>query len=190
MSRPKVTELGTAFTFTWEPEKVIGRVDRVYQHSRGDVSAEITFRTTMHDPPALLHHSRCSNLLGTRSRKEIAKDCGEKYPALSTDDWLGLVETCFEHVVTRSREGEPTELIIDVPMSQTSDFLLHPLLHRNDINVLFGLGGSLKSTLSAWLSVRVAMGLGSDEANVAILDWESTSQSWARRIREVSTGLD
>lgn len=190
MSRPKVTSLGTAFTFTWDEERIIAKVERIYQHSRGDVSAEITFLTTLHDPPAMLHHSRCSNLLGTRLRNDIAKDCADKFPALSKDGWLGLVETCLETVVSRSRQGEPVELILDVKMEQTSDFLLYPLLHRDDINILFGLGGSLKSTLSAWIAMKVALGMDGDAENVGILDWESTSHAWARRLREVATGLN
>lgn len=136
MSRPKVSELGNSFTFTWETEKVIARVERVYQHTRGDVSAELTFQTTIVDPPALLQHQMVSNLLGPKVRSSLAKDCQQRFPQLDEKQWAELVETCFEYVVTRSREGEPAELLIDVHLDDTDDFLLYPLLIKDHITVL------------------------------------------------------
>lgn len=189
MSIPDVDELGNTFVFSWHDEKVVAKVERVYQHTRGDVSAEVTFRTTIIDPPALLNHVMCSNLLGPRARSTLAKECHSRYESIDEKQWLSLIETCFEHVVSRSREGEPPEYIVDVVMEQDQDYLLHPLLHRNMITVIFGLGGSLKSTLAAWLIHRVAYGIDADPQNVAILDWESSKQDWSRKMREVAKGL-
>ena len=164
------------------------RVERVYQHTRGDVSAEITFHTTLTDPPSMLQHQMVSNLLGPKVRSSLAKDCNERYPNLDTNQWQAIVETCFEYVVTRSREGEPPVLLVDVELDEEDDFLLYPLLIKDQMTVLFGKGGSLKSSLTAWLVHRVALGLDGDGENVAILDWESTSVDWARKLRAIAAG--
>ena len=189
MSKPKVTELGNTFNFNWSEEKVTARVERVYQHSRGDISAEITFRTSIVDPPALLQHQMVSNLLGPKVRTSLAKECWNRYSQIDEKQWAGIVETCFEYVVTRSREGDPPILLVDVEFDEHDDFLLYPLLYRDQVTVLFGKGSSLKSTLSAWIAHRVALGIDGDGENVAILDWESTAADWARKMREVASGL-
>jgi hypothetical protein len=189
MSVPKIQSLGNNYTFEWEQEQVWARVERVYQHTRGEVSAEVMFRATVTDPSSLLHHSMCSNLLGVRSRTPIAKDCAMKDPRMDEAAWLGMVEMCFEYVVTASRVGEPAELLVDVAIDLTDDYLLYPLLYQGHITVLFGLGGTLKSTITAWLANRVALGVSGDAQNVCILDWESTAQAWARRLREVAIGM-
>ena len=190
MSKPTVTELGNTFHFTWAEEKVTAKVERVYQHRRGDVSAEITFSTTLVEPPSMLQHQMVTNLLGPKVRSSLAKDCWARYPQLEEKQWAAMVETCFEHVVNRSREGEPPILLVDIDLAnEPDDFLLYPILYRGHITVIFGTGGSLKSTLAAWLAHRVALGMDGDGENVCILDWESSPQDWARKLHEVATGF-
>lgn len=189
MQPPIVSELGNSFTFHWVEQHIWIRVERVYQHRRGEISGEITIRSTMTEPSSLLHHSMVANLLGIRSRSPIAKDCHEKYPLIDQVQWLSLIETTLEHVITKAREGDPPEYIVDVELVDEDEYLHYPLLHEGHITVLFGLGGTLKSTLSAYLANQVALGTNGNGANVCILDWESSKSDWAKRLKEVAIGM-
>ena len=189
MQPPIVSELGNSFTFHWVEQNIWIRVERVYQHRRGEISAEVTIRSTMTAPAPLLHHSMLSNLLGIRSRTPIAKDCNTKYPLIDEAQWLSLIEATFENVITKAREGEPPEYLVDVELPDEDEYLHYPLLHEGHITVLFGLGGTLKSTLSAYLANQVALGTHGKGENVCILDWESSRLDWSRRLKEVAVGM-
>jgi hypothetical protein len=128
-----------------------------------------------------------SNLLGPRIRDGVVKACNARAPSLP---WEQMIETVCENVTEKVREGRPAVLLADVPITESLDWRLYPLLYEKAPTVLFGLGGSLKSYLSAWIAVRVALGIDCEPGNVLVLDWESEEEDWKRRVLMVSEGLD
>jgi KaiC/GvpD/RAD55 family RecA-like ATPase len=156
------------------------RLDRARRHSSGMISAEITV-TAGKEPLAKdghLHHSALSNLLGPRIRSETVKALSER---ISDAPWDAMLEVALEYVIRNLREGEPIIPLLDVPVAQQRRWRLSPILHEGHPTILFGYGGSLKSYLSHYWAIRIALGEDAEPGNVLVLDWESTQEAWAER---------
>ncbi len=183
---PEYTERAGIHTFVW-PEQFKVRVDRIQQsQSRGDIQAEVAVESLR--PGEVGHITRARvNLLTTVGKNAVVRACKEKVPDI---EWLHLVDTAFEQVIRKAREGEPAVLLADVEASEAIDWRLYPILPEGLVAMLFGLGGSLKTYLAGYWAYLVALGLnGAEPGNVLILDWESNKDDWSRRMKMIAESM-
>lgn len=185
MITPRVKRTGGSWLFAWdEPYQVSMRVDRVRQHTAGNISGELHV-VSGSDPLSLnghMHHSEMSNLLGPRVRQDIVRSLSER---LETLPWTDLLEYVLETVLFDMRRGEPMVAVSSIALPQEQQWVHPPILRVDQPTIVFGYGGTLKSWLLAYWGVQIA----TNGYSVAVLDWESTPEDWAIRVSMVAEGL-
>jgi len=169
-------------------------VDRMTE-SRGDVSGELTVAVAGQG-----HLMRARfNLSSMTARASTAKYLqsrvrmgGEGRP-----DWATILESFCVQVLDLEREGTEVELIGQAPPREAPSFLLEPfILGGNVATILYGDGGTGKSTLAACAAVAIATGTTTfagwrvaKRTDVLVLDWEVDGSDWNDLIALVSEGI-
>ena len=139
------------------------------------------------------------NFSSAQTRSKLAKEL-EELVALPTVNWRLLLEQLSELVPARFRAGEPMVELMLGGKPQPPKWLLEPLLQENQPTVLFGEGGSGKSTLVKGLAICLSLGwidnpLGiavlDDRYKIAYLDWEadSVASAWQHTALLAGFGL-
>lgn len=109
-------------------------------------------------------------------------------------DWEDLLEDFCRRVMAAEREGDPIEKVGALPIPIGESYRLDPILPLEQTTILYGDGGTGKSTLAAALAVSVQEGVAlldrwnPRRAPVLYLDWEAGRSSINRRIRGVAMG--
>lgn len=186
MSKPSVKQVGSVFTFTWTDEAIAARVDHVRRHTNGNISSEITVKSSRPGVPGHIYHGDMSNMLGPRVRSDVVKGCASRSPDLP---WEQMIETVCEHVIERFRQGKQPILLADVETKESLRWRVYPWLMEKMPTLIFGKGGGGKTTLSAWLAIRVAAGIDAEPGQVTIIDWESTEDDWRERVSMIAKGM-
>ncbi len=131
------------------------------------------------------------NLLAPRTREGIAKRLGERV----TGDWGQYLDLFCREVVRLERQGEPLQRTDPEARSTPLRYLLGPMLPRGMPTLLYGEGGTGKSTLAAAVALSVESGSSvftgwtvAETAPVLILDWEATREIWQDRLNAVARG--
>lgn len=139
-------------------------------------------------------HSARFNLSGGTTRGTLAKVLTKR--ANQTDiDWEDLLEDFCRRVMAAEREGDPVIDVGALPVPLGEAYRFAPILPEKQTTILYGEGGTGKSTLSCLISVAVQTGVSPLEgwiprrAPVLYLDWEGGRDSINRRVRGVAMGL-
>lgn len=140
-------------------------------------------------------------LLGPRSKADAAKLCEQRCRTFT--DWLDLLDDACKRLLAVKADGEPW---IDLSVGEVESeppWLLEPMLRTDEPAILYGSGGSGKSTVGlAW-----AMLLASDSPElwgfkrpvekgqtaprrevVGYLDFEDSPNTFRRRLRWLAAG--
>jgi len=139
-----------------------------------------------------LHQARF-NFSSTTARTGLAKTLAHRSKADEVD-WFDLLERFCRQVLSAEREGEPFTDVGALPVPVGEDYRLSPILPEGQVTILYGDGGTGKSTLAAAMAVSVQTGVSLIEgwaprkAQVLYLDWEAGRQSINRRVRGVAMG--
>jgi KaiC/GvpD/RAD55 family RecA-like ATPase len=139
-----------------------------------------------------LHQARF-NLSSTTARTGLAKTLAHRSKA-DEIDWFDLLETFCRGVLSAEREGDPISLVGALPIPVGETYRLHPLLPEGQVTILYGDGGTGKSTLAAAIAASVETGVTIVDnwtprrAAVLYLDWEAGKASINRRVRGVAMG--
>lgn len=189
MTAPLFSYAHGAFRLEWgEPERAILTFDLLRSERSGDVTAEVEVASTVSTINAVIHHARV-NLVGTRSRQELAKHLATRTPGIPTD-WSIVVEVACREVLRAYRAGAPAVLLRDVPPASAEDtgYALAPLALSGMPSCIFGDGGSAKSLLA--LAAGRAIHTGQPFAGmvperprrVGLLDWEMDAHAHRDRL--------
>ncbi len=149
------------------------------------------------DAPGLpMHQLRTRvRLLGSTSKRELAKALWERTKLLDPAQWTNIVESACEAVLEKLRAGSPIhEIDGDFEAPPADTYLVHPLLHLGATSVLYGPGGAGKGYLACGLAVSLGLGvpfcdLPTVSTRVLYLDWEDTLDEFKRRVRAIADGL-
>ena len=111
-------------------------------------------------------------------------------------DWESYTEELAARVIDAHREGEPEIAISDVNIPTSVAWCIEPMLLDGQANVLFGPGGSGKSTFGLWLSVLLDTGhvdsthkLTVRPGKVLYCDWETDQVEVAARVSALQAGM-
>jgi AAA domain len=177
------------YTAEWgDPDRAILVFDLVRAERSGDVTAEIEVTSTAPAVDGVIHMARV-NLVGTRSRQELAKHLTTRTNGIGTD-WPTVVEIACREVLRAYRAGAPAVLLRDVapPSEEETGYALAPLVLSGLPTCIFGDGGSAKSMLA--LAIGAAIHTGRPLAGftperprrVGLLDWEMDAHSHRDRL--------
>jgi len=104
---------------------------------------------------------RCSiNLLSERTLTSLGKRLNEQLKL----DWTSIFNYSAHYTVTALREGSPIENIDEAPANSKLEYLLYPILLKNQPTTIFSPGGYGKSTLADMIAVSI-------QFNRVVLDW-------------------
>lgn len=169
-------------------------VDRL-NRSRGELHGELAVSCALPGTRSVdghLHSARF-NLSGGTTRTTLARILAKR---ANTDDvdWEDLLEDFCRRVMAAEREGDPVESVGALPIPVGESYRLEPLLPQDQVTILYGDGGTGKSTLAVAMSVSVQEGVALIEhwtprkAPILYLDWEAGRASINRRVRGVAMG--
>lgn len=190
ISLPAIETNGILYYLTWTPEMVEMRFDHFHQRS-DDIYCELTIRSLApgYEAAPLLSQGKL-NLRSTQGRKALAKELEERMP----QEWSSLLTQACVKVLERYRQGEP---VIDLATHQPSEGLeyrLRPILRDKETTVLFGAGGSGKTSLALFAALLVqsnteAAGFLPDPGPVLFLDYEASPDEVHHRLVALAGGL-
>lgn len=187
-----VERLGLGYTVRFA-EGVGIDVERI-RRSRDELSAEVTVTAAL---PGIVSrdghvHAARLNLSSTSARGTLARHLVGRAPGV---DWAEILERTCLAVLTRERVGEPIETVGNRPQRIRPRHLVDPFLPADKTTILFGDGGTGKSTLAAAVAVSVETGMAVvpgwrpvRPTGVLYLDWESGADDLDDRVRGVAKG--
>ena len=186
---------GDAWLFAFPDHGVGLALDALSENRRDGIRAEITIQLL--DQQGLagghVHGPAAFNLTSTSGRQNLIR-------YLATRDgmipWTDLLEVACARCSREWRAGSPAVDLSTVVVPPGSRHLIYPLLPANETTILYGPGGSQKSTIALATAVAVAAGLllpgmrpPDSPAHVGYLDWESNEVEHAERLQWLSAGL-
>lgn len=134
------------------------------------------------------------NLLAAETRARTAKRLSERVDG----PWAQrLNDFCYE-VVQRERRGPDVVNTDPAAKPKPLRYLLRPFLPYGMPTLLYGEGGTGKSTIAAAVALSVQGGVSvfpgweiqrEDTSPVLILDWEANQDIWSERIAAVAMGV-
>jgi len=153
VNTPRITDTISGYIFSWEQERLTVEVNRLHNHSDGRVTGEIAISTSAPGYSPHLHQAHF-NFSATRSRNELGKSLDERYGKLA--DWPTVLEQLCVYTLERMRRGEPLVELRAGDDIKPPEYLLEPLILRNNPVIIFGDPGSAKSTIALILSQVMA----------------------------------
>lgn len=188
LRRPEMQRIGDEFLFTYGVGGICFEVSAVTESKREGIHAMVVVRSSA----GKLSWGRLK-LDSDRERGSLAKSIVAK--GAHTDfPWADALGQVAEMTYESNREGEPTVLLWDVPAPSEPSYLLDPLLPLNETTTLYGDGDAGKSLVALRMALSVAsgvplpgVGLPPKGGAVIYLDWETNSETHARRLRRLAS---
>lgn len=139
-----------------------------------------------------IHQSRF-NLLAAQTRASTAKQLAGRTPG-SNIDWEGILERfCFD-VIADVRRPAGRQKVGRMPR-HVVEYMVDPILPFGKGTIVFGPGGTGKSTFAAAVALsvqtgrEVVAGWRPMSAPVLVLDWEASADDWNTRIDQLASGI-
>ena len=178
------------YVFAWEEEKAELRLERGTQ-SKDAVWAEATVRTT--SPGRIstqLAFSRV-NLLGGSSQTGLIKDLEKRQEG---PDWYAMVQQACVVALQKYRAGEPLVPIGTSYSDSGHSWAIYPIVRGTTPTVIYGKGGSGKSTFAAFAAAIAQngtawTGLVPNQTNVMYLDYESDAEEVGNKVWALHKGM-
>lgn len=188
--------LGLGYVMTM-PEIATELTIRYVRRTRGETHGELTVTCGLpftKSSDGHLHQANI-NVSGGDARKRLASTIAARANLGDAIDWIDVLEDFCRRVLAAERDGEPIEKVGAMPVALGAEtYRMDPLLPLGEATILYGEGGTGKSTMAAAVAVSVQTGVAVLEgfiprkAPVLYLDWEAGAISLNRRIRGVATG--
>ncbi|MDO8588388.1 MAG: AAA family ATPase [Armatimonadota bacterium] len=183
---------GDRFSYEWEEQGVSIIVGNLREKHDG-LHAEVSIANTL--PGQAGHVSWGTiNLSSTTARDKLANTLGKRIPAVPWDKFL---ETVCVKTAIFYRAGEPLINLAEVKPPETTKYLIHRLLPRNSITIIYGDGGSCKSMFALYAGCCLNQGIDmrngwtvNERAEVLYLDWETCWEDQRERLGAIATGLN
>jgi DNA-directed RNA polymerase specialized sigma24 family protein len=173
----KVERVGLGYVLSAPNVGLSLSIDRLTE-SRGELSGELHVAAT---GPGQLLRGRF-NLSSISTRGTVAKHLRSRLEGV---DWADILESFCGQVLEAERRGAPVVVVGNRPPRAAPTWVLDPLLIRHEPTILYGEGGTGKSTLAAAVAASVASGVSAFEGwevpaaqPVLVLDWEADADAW------------
>lgn len=193
MNAPEHTQTAGSHVLSWQEFGLQVKVDRM-REDRGGLSGEILVQVVRDDGPRHIHVSKL-NLLSASGRKAVIDACQKR---INHDelDWGAVIEAACIKVIAAYRESEPVEVLQEIdPLNTGDEWLLMPLLKRDQANLVAADGGTGKSYVALLMASLVATGKSAigwnpQSGNVLYLDYETDAVTQARRLDRIRRGMN
>ncbi len=189
--KPEVKAVLGGLRLVWPTVEV--EVSRLHQHKDGRVTGEILITTSMTGYNPHLHQAQF-NFSSTQSRTGLGKHLIERCPELP---WPDLLEQVCVYTLRHLREGEPPIEISTADDIPPLEYLLHPFLPKGQPTMIFGDGGTAKSTLGLitalclqlpWTDNPLRLLVPPHPLIVAYCDWETDEAEIGWQLKRICAG--
>jgi hypothetical protein len=189
-----VKPLLNGYQLDFAKDKIQIKVSRLAEHHDG-LKGEIIITSTTPKEGHL--HQAQFNFSSSMARSKLVNDLTKRDDKVKWDDILEIL--CVK-VTEHYRQGKPVITLWSLDELKKPDYLVYPFILKNEINMIFGEGGSGKSYLSLYfaaiLSLQMArnpLGLApatyGKNINTLLLDWETHEEIIGWRWKLVVNGL-
>ena len=177
---PKVEKKPGEYLFRWYGLRVKARVDRVVATSR-HVNAEVLIQTFEEDH---LYYSTVNLTDGLERRRHV--DAAKADTPRLEGAWPSISDAVCQRTLEDYRSGNPWVRVADMEApADVPEYLYPDILERGETTVFFADGGVGKSLLAQALAAQIAR-----MEPVAYLDWETSKESFWRRINGLANGMN
>jgi hypothetical protein len=137
------------------------------------------------------------NLYNRNDRKQLARDLAGKYTDINID-WDSMLEFVIDDIISTLKAPPDVVNIDDEPENQAVEYVLEPILIKNQPNSLFCPGGIGKTTIADYWCVLLTHGVASpagfipgsgETINCLYADYESDAETHRRYISAIEEGL-
>jgi len=196
---PEISRVGLGYRAVFPMSGIEMGLERI-REGRGEVHGELYVSVPVSDntfPDGHIFGARF-NVSSLAARTSVGKYLSSR---LKDVDWDGMLERFCMEILAAERKGEDFQSVGADPQEPPDRWLLRPILLKGKTTILFGPGGSWKSTIGAAVAVSVATGaevvpgwrtheagLPDRPAPVLILDWEDGNATWNRRLNWIAVG--
>lgn len=186
ISQPTLTKTVSGYSLLFEDEHITVNLDRVTDDGVGELSI-IHSNGNGH---VLLQPRTQVNLLAERTLSGIAKKLEKRLEI----DWQTVIDYSSHYAIEEARKGSPVEDIDIPPNNPRLEYLLYPILLKNQPTTIFSPGGFGKSTIADLIAVSVqykvtVLDWVPVKGNVLYLDWEADSEVHKRYVQAIKKGL-
>ena len=189
-------ENSTALIAEWAKEKIKITSSRLGEHQDG-LKGEILIQST--NPKDGHIHQAAFNFSSSMTRKKLADDLSKRIAGIAWDEILE--QLCF-HVTKVFRTGQEVVMISSTDEEAIPpQYVVHPLILKKEINMIYGEGGVGKSALSLFLAaigscfgdwVNIGHKLGLERIQpfkTLVLDWETHQDAVRWRWKQIISGI-
>ncbi len=164
--------------------------------SSDDPTAMVTLYRKQAQGRTFVHRARLL-LFGSNARPTWVRNLKGRTARWPFDvDWLFALEQVAALAKEYLEVGEPLIDLWTLEPPASTPFLFDPLLPFNEVTLLYGSGGTLKSYLALLLGIAVATGTAvpvwgrpTRTGPILYCDWETNPMTHARRLRAICAGL-
>lgn len=180
---------GNTYLFTFGD--LIFTLSRIYAHKDGVTKCQLQVTTTHknYNPHILLD---TFTLNSSRSRVELKNRLSTRYK--EPFDWDSTLENICVRTLAELDKGEPVDDVLPEDEVPAIEYLIEPLIYKGLPNMIYGDGGSCKSSLAIALCLFVS-GVTNPfhwqvtKAKPLYLDWEADRHTFKRELSRLCNGL-
>lgn len=182
---------GGVHNFIW-PENNIGVIVSRITEAKGVPTGELFIRDLSNpEKPGHIHLARL-NMTSTTAKNQLIKKLELRTNEM---DWASAIELIAEHVTWKLRQGEPITTVGDRPFAAVARYRVYPIVPEQRVAVIYGEGGTLKSTLALVMGISVQtgwdpLGFKPVQGNVLLLDWETYDEDVNDKILALAHGMN
>lgn len=190
---PLVERIGLGYIARFAQLQATMRLTQVHDSRREGLSGELTVEVGPFAPDGRVQHLAQArfNLSSLTTRSSWAKELNIKRTAA----WRDALEHLCLTVLKMHRAGSPFEELDGEVDEKPARMLIRPLVWAGAPTLLFGPGGTGKSTLATAISLMALTGESLlpgfevvDHCPVLVLDWEDSRDEWEGQIRAICRG--
>ena len=188
---PLLTRDGDAYVYTWDAQQITLRLDSVYRQKDG-LHARLDIETTLPDHPPHVHGPVNWGLYSTSGRNSLAAYLRKRIESI---DWPSILEESARLTSGMEDAIDPVIALSALAKTDAHPILITPFLQEKEPTVLFGDGGTGKSTLA--LIMMLTLHTGEPVGPITplharrglYLDWEASPETHRDRLEALCNGL-
>ena len=195
MKEPEILNQIGGYLLDFKEVDTTIKVGRLDVHKDGRVTGELTISNgskTILMPPSSFNFS------SDRTRGMAAKQLGEKYPD-SKANWVEVFDYLGYKVQELARQGESVIEVWAADDAPTPEFLVEPIIYKDQSNVIYGEKGVSKSTLAYAMGMIMALPWHDNPLELTVpdkpivtlvLDWETNEATFRYYLSRLKRGMN
>lgn len=196
---PLESRTGESFAYRWTASGFGIGLSSLHEGREG-IEGEVVCWIEAQGKRSLLHNGRV-RLLGTNSKRDLARHLGEQTKSIGVDgklvDWRVMIETACARTIIQYREGDPVLDLSEVE-AKPQRYLIEGIIPEGRTSLLVGDGASAKSFAALTMGLCIALGrqigpfVPTQKGPVLYLDAETEEEEQAERATRIcmALGLD